>query len=105
MEDRVSRIQATRLCLGDGLPIESPEGVRWARVTGLALDGEPGSGYWCIPRHVRPDSIAAQCARCSASSPSRVGVRGGVAPMGSAASALGDACEHRARWGRWGGWR
>jgi hypothetical protein len=40
MDDRVSRIPANRLCLGDGLPIESPDGVRWARVISLGLDDD-----------------------------------------------------------------
>lgn len=40
MDADVSRIPATRLCLSDELLLETPEGPRWSRVIGLALDEE-----------------------------------------------------------------
>jgi hypothetical protein len=40
MDADVSRIPATRLCLTDELLLETPEGPRWSRVIGLALDEE-----------------------------------------------------------------
>lgn len=40
MDADVSRIPATRLCLSDELQLETPEGPRWSRVIGLALDEE-----------------------------------------------------------------
>lgn len=40
MSDDVARIPATRLCLSDELLLQTPEGPRWSRVIGLALDGE-----------------------------------------------------------------